>query len=353
MLISHSVFYFRSGKTQTAAQMMIKILTASDHRILVCAETNLAVDNLALRFLHEAKENYGPIRLGRQSDEMKEVALEGIILERLVRNRVQHKTRQQFYLTQHKRTVAEIFQESRIVFATCAGAGDPILDGQIFESVIMDEASMSTEPGALCPLVHRCCHLVLIGDHKQLGPHANGGACLSLFERLSRPGACVRANTTFLNEQHRMHPALCAFPSRTFYDGQLVTAAGLAETRKTPNTFFGGSAPVRFVNVSNGREERIQSSSWYNEVEIQRVLDVVGELLRDAELSASQITILTFYRAQQMKLRAALVSSTKAFPLVCSVDEYQGRENEVIIASTVRTGDSLGFCADERRVNVC
>jgi len=45
-----------TGKTTTAVEIMLQILKRSKHRILVCAETNLAVDNLALRFLHECDQ---------------------------------------------------------------------------------------------------------------------------------------------------------------------------------------------------------------------------------------------------------------------------------------------------------
>jgi len=109
-------------------------------------------------------------------------ALDGIHLETLVSNEVTKRPGQEFFLSRHKKVIDARFERCRIVFAACAGAGDPLLNGRQFQSVLMDEASMSTEPDVLCPLTHRCCHLVLVGDHKQLGPHANGGACMSLFE---------------------------------------------------------------------------------------------------------------------------------------------------------------------------
>lgn len=334
---------------------MMQILKRTDNRILVCAETNLAVDNLALRFLRE-NEYYGAIRVGGRNVDKRESALEEINLETCVRKEVTTKAGQSFLLSRHKKVINAMFKRSRIVFATCAGAGDPLLDGQQFDSVLMDEASISTEPGALCPLTHGCRHFVLIGDHKQLGPHASGGVCMSLFERLALP--CNPPTTmTLLNEQHRMHPELCLFPSHSFYDGQLLTAAGISAARKVPQAFFGGREPVRYLDVPNGREERIGSGSWYNEVEIQVVLQVLHELIsgkesfKDGSLTAAQITVLTPYRAQQMKIRERL-SGWRDAPEVNSVDGYQGRENDVIIVSTVRCAGSLGFCNDERRINV-
>eukprot|EP00978_Attheya_sp_CCMP212_P042523 scaffold260436_cov51-Attheya_sp.AAC.1 len=333
---------------------MLQILKLSSHRILVCAETNLAVDNMALRFLQESKVNYGAIRVGGTGK--RDGALESISLETLVRNQVTSRnTTQMFFLSRHKKIIRDLFNRSRIVFTTCAGSGDPVLDTEQFESVLMDEASMTTEPGALCPLAHGCRNFVLIGDHKQLGPQANSGTCVSLFERLTNPNSCLEAtpSVTFLNEQHRMHPGLCRFPSRTFYGGDLVTATGVLEARPIPKCVFSAKSPIRFINVVNGYEDRLGSGSWFNEVEIKCVLEVLRELLKSEkkEISAAQITVLTPYRAQQMKIRESL-SSWRDPPEVSSIDGFQGRENDVIVVSTVRCGFSLGFCDDEKRVNV-
>lgn len=338
---------------------MIQILSRSEHRVLVCAETNLAVDNLASRFLRECKSLHGAIRVGGHSVNKNDRLLDSILLESLVRKEVSQKPGQGFYLQRHKKVLDALFEQSRIVFSTCAGAGDPLLDGQVFESVLMDESSMTTEPGALCALAHGCHHLILIGDHKQLGPHANGGTCMSLFERLAHSSSVGNAvHLTMLNEQHRMHPSLCSFPSRAFYNGELFTADGLASARKVPTALFGGKHPIRFVNVPSGREERVGGGSWFNEKEIQCVSDVLTRLLADRgsdrnddKLSGKDITVLTPYRAQLLKIRERLKSWRDA-PEVNSVDGFQGRENEVIVVSTVRCNGSLGFCGDERRLNV-
>lgn len=332
--------------------MMLTILKYTNNRILVTAETNLAVDNLLLRFFQGNDEEYNIVRVRRLSDEGKQhKVLKNSNLENLVRRRVNLKMHQHFHLSLYKKTVSEVLEESRVVFTTCAGAGDPVLSKLVFQSVIMDEASMTTEAGALCALVHGCCHLILIGDHKQLGPHANGGNCQSLFERLSNPRTTVRAKTTFLCEQHRMHPKLCLFPSREFYDGRLLTAPNTEEARVVPTVFFGGESPFRFIDV-DGLEERIGNGSWYNEKEADTVLKVLSEFLHSDELTPTEITVLTFYRAQQMKLRERLLNWRWPTIEVSTVDGYQGKENEVIVLSVVRSRDSLGFCDDPRRSNV-
>jgi superfamily I DNA and/or RNA helicase len=95
-----------------------------------------------------------------------------------------------------------------------------------FDLVIIDEAGQSTEPDSLIPLQHGCRRLVLIGDPLQLPPTAMdtaGPMRKSLFERLmtwaQESGRCC-----MLEEQYRMHPAICNFASKEFYQGRLRTA---------------------------------------------------------------------------------------------------------------------------------
>ncbi len=73
-------------------------------------------------------------------------------------------------------------------------AGDGRLKGQDFYSVLIDESAQATEPECLIPLMVGCRQVVLVGDHRQLGPvitcreAAEAGLTQSLFERLVRLG---------------------------------------------------------------------------------------------------------------------------------------------------------------------
>jgi len=77
-------------------------------------------------------------------------------------------------------------------------------------------------------------------------------------------------------------------------------------------------------------------------------------------MTDQDIGIITPYRAQASKIRAALRTINTAIK-VASVEEYQGQERRVIIVSTVRSSRSfiehdlrhtLGFVANPRRFNV-
>lgn len=333
----------------------------------MCAETNLAVDNLALRMLDDEQFTAFPgfiIRVGsgdKVDDRLKTIHLKALVKGRIPKTSAHTgDIEKDFYLSRHTKIMNDILSGARVVFATTIGAGDPILNGQRFEFVVMDEASMSTEPSCLPALSHGCSRLVLVGDHKQLGPHACDSQCVSLFERLllETESKTTAAAVTMLNQQHRMHSKLCQFPSKTFYDEKLLTAPGVDKSRPIPNAVFGGKSPIKFVPVKNGREQRMKSGSWYNEVEIGYVLKIIKELTNKTgkdKLKGHDITILTPYRAQQARIQIQLRSTwekTDPLPEVCSIDGYQGRENEIIVFSAVRCGSSLGFCDDARRINV-
>ena len=327
----------------------------------------MAVDNLALRMLDNPKSSTTSgeiIRVG--SGDKVDDKLQSIHLEAMVKGKIPNTSshdadsEQDFYLSKHKKIMNEILSSARVIFATTIGAGDPTLNGQKFGFVIMDEASMSTEPSCLPALSHGCSRLVMVGDHKQLGPHACDSNCVSLFERLlsETEANAIPAAVTMLNQQHRMHSKLCQFPSKQFYDDKLLTATGIDGARLIPQAIFGRKSPIKFVPVKDGKEQRMKSGSWYNEVEIGYILKAVKDLTNQSgeqNLKGENITILTPYRAQQARIQIQLRNAWQQSdppPEVCSIDGYQGRENEIIVFSAVRCGSSLGFCDDCRRINV-
>lgn len=117
-------------------------------------------------------------------------------------------------------------QNAEVLCCTCVCAGDRRLRGQAMpklRAVLMDESSQACEPEALIPIVLGCRHLILVGDHCQLGPvvtckeAARAGLAQSLFSRLVLLGN----RPLRLQVQYRMHPALSRFPSDTFYEGSL------------------------------------------------------------------------------------------------------------------------------------
>ncbi|CAJ1357403.1 unnamed protein product, partial [Effrenium voratum] len=113
-------------------------------------------------------------------------------------------------------------------------------------------------------------------------------------------------------------------------------------------------------------EEHLEGESKANMAEALVVKDLVQGLLDRKEVPLTEIGVVTPYKGQVRVLRKLLQSKDalalgagladeEIFKLeIASVDNFQGREKEVIIFSAVRcnTWGSVGFLKDWRRLNV-
>jgi regulator of nonsense transcripts 1 len=237
------------------------------------------------------------------------------------------------------------------------------LKGLRFRAVLLDEATQAVEPEALIPVVHGAKQLVLIGDHRQLGPivmnkqAARAGFNQSLFERLILLGC----RPIRLQVQYRMHPCLSAFPSNAFYDGSLQNGVTAGErTRKALDfPWPDASSPMLFLVCSSPEEMGSSGTSYLNRLEATQCERIVTRFLRSGILP-SQIGVITPYDGQRafiqqhMQLTGALRKDLYAEVEVASVDAFQGREKDYIILSCVRSNDhqGIGFLSDARRLNV-
>ena len=84
----------------------------------------------------------------------------------------------------------EILKSADVICTTCVSAFDLRLKGYKFKQVLIDEATQATEPETLIPILKGAKHIILVGDHCQLGPvimckkASKAGLNQSLFERL-------------------------------------------------------------------------------------------------------------------------------------------------------------------------
>jgi len=132
-----------------------------------------------------------------------------------------------------------------------------------FRSVLIDEATQSTEPASLVPLLYGASQLFLVGDSQQLPPTvtdvgaARAGLATSLFERLQRCGL----EPLLLDTQYRMHPAIAAFPSAQFYANRLISAVS-PEDRPRPAGLAWPSpqSPIAFVSLAGGERRKVLSA---------------------------------------------------------------------------------------------
>lgn len=380
-----------TGKT-TALVELIRRAVRRGEKVLACAPSHMAVDNLferllaagerAVRLGHPARvlpdlqahtldllvESHENVRLAR------ELARDARMLKRqaakFTRARPEPGARQEMrqesreMLADARRLEAQaiesILDSADILCATTTGLDSQVLGQRRFDLAVIDEACQSTEPGCWIPLL-RCQRVVLAGDHCQLPPTvldpeaAEQGLGISLFERLVvLHGPAV---TRRLNMQYRMHEAIMEFSSLEFYDAELEAHPSVRRhlLRDLPGVQSNAltETPATFIDTAGaGYDEELEpgGGSRCNPQEAEVAVHRVQELL-EAGMAARDIAVITPYSAQARLLRQELPAADLE---IDSVDGFQGREKEAVVISLVRsnTRGEIGFLSDVRRMNV-
>lgn len=262
--------------------------------------------------------------------------------------------------------VNEILDWADIVCATNSGCGSELLSGRDFDTVIIDEATQSTEPSCWVPIT-LAERVIMAGDHKQLPPTVLSeeaeGLNRTLFPSLiDRHGEEIRG---ILEVQYRMHGDIMSFSNHQFYDGVLkadesVVSHNLDDLidgeirgEKITERALDADKPIVFLDTSNvdaPERSRKGSTSKENPKEAEIVKSLALKLL-DAGLKPENLAVITPYDDQ-----AGLINGKLDYEdlEVDTVDGFQGREKEVILLSLVRSneGGNIGFLDDVRRLNV-
>ena len=368
-----------TGKTVTSATVVYHMAKAGQGQVLVCAPSNVAVDHLAEK-IHAT--GLKVVRLAAKSREAVASNVEVLTLHYQVAHLATPETGDLRKLQQLKDEAGELsgadekrFRQLKraaerellsaadVICCTCVGAGDPRLSQFRFRCVLIDEATQAAEPEMLIPLVAGAKHVVLVGDHRQLGPvvmskkAAKAGLGQSLFERLNLMGI----QPIRLQVQYRMHPALSEFPSCTFYEGTLQNGVTAADRLQLDMAFPWPVAhrPHMFWTQLGVEELSASGTSYLNRTEAAAVEKLVTLLLR-CGVPPDSIGVITPYEGQRayvvqhMARVGSLRQQLYAAVEVASVDSFQGREKEYIILSCVRSNEhaGIGFLNDPRRLNV-
>ena len=274
-------------------------------------------------------------------------------------------------------------------------------------------ASQSLEADSLLPLRFNCTKLMLVGDPLQLPPCVLSKAgnifnlSHSLYFRLYSIFAKSSSNpVTMLDTQYRMHPDICRFPSRHFYEDRLATDPSVAvhmewfslkplflydltrsghEVDETGSSFNRGEA--RFIQnfcqhlishlayelTAESRDDEDEDEDDSTTASTDDIED--GESSStpsdaDAEIPGDErngshfrpisnedplsieiqqrIAVITPYKAQIRVLRHCIPPYIE----VMTADSSQGKEKDIVIISCVRSGDTIGFLNDSHRMNV-
>ncbi len=252
--------------------------------------------------------------------------------------------------------IEEILNSSQVICATNSTAGSEFLSDYVFDVIFIDEASQSTEPSCLIPIV-KGLKVVMAGDHKQLPPTVLNpeakGLSFTMFERFIR---IYPENAYMLKVQYRMNDIIKEFPSEEFYKGQLISDESVKDrklsdiTKKVGSTPVSDDTPVVFIDTE-GRfleKQKKGSRSKYNPEEAKAVRSIVDQL-KKLGVRSEDIGVITPYKDHEEYLKKILPNVE-----VKTVDGFQGREKEVIVISLVRSNpeEEIGFLDDLRRLNV-
>jgi superfamily I DNA and/or RNA helicase len=380
-----------TGKTTTVVELIRQAIRRGE-RVLACAPSNLAVDNLFERLLiarepvirigHPARvlpelrdhtldllvESHPDLKLAR------EWTKEAWVLRRQASKftraapapgarrdaREEAKRLLQDARQLESRLVDYLLDSAQVVCATLTGLNADLLGERQFDLVVIDEAAQSTEPPCWIPLL-RSRRLVLAGDHCQLPPTVvsndarREGYHVSLMERMvNRWGDLVACR---LNTQYRMHAQIMQFSSNEFYDAKLICADSVREHRlcdlprvsPVPLT----QTAIRFIETAGSdcvEQAEEGGESRENPGEAEFVARQVKELIQ-AGVAPSEIAVITPYAAQARLLRGLI---DDAGVEIDTVDGFQGREKEAVVISLVRSNakGEIGFLSDTRRMNV-
>ncbi|XP_014518833.1 uncharacterized protein LOC106776048 isoform X1 [Vigna radiata var. radiata] len=258
-------------------------------------------------------------------------------------------------------------RRSRMLFCTAASSARlHAVEHCRLEMLVIDEAAQLKECESNIPLqLPGIRHVVLIGDEKQLPAlvkseiSGKAGFGRSLFERLVLLGH----EKHLLNIQYRMHPSISLFPNMEFYDKQILDSPRVKERSYEKHFICGDMFKLySFINVAYGQDELDEGNSRKNRVEVAVVSEIVFELYKESVSRTRTVSVgvISPYKAQVIAIQDAIGKRIGGdvdhnFSVkVCTVDGFQGGEEDVIIISTVRYNNMgfVGFISNLQRTNV-
>ncbi len=380
-----------TGKTTTVIEL-IRQAVARGQKVLACAPSYLAVDNLLERLVRAGEI---AIRLGHPARVLKELQEHTLdllvdahpdvaVARRLIKEanqlydkaarftrarplpgaKQQMRAEARELIADARRIESQVadylLDSATVICATLTGVDGQMLRDRTFDLLVIDEAAQAVEPACWIPLL-RAGRVVLAGDHCQLPPTiisteaAREGLSVSLMERLLRDlGSQISRRLT---TQYRMHEAIMGFSSAEFYESSLVADTSVKTHLLTdlPNVAAGEltSVPLTFIDTAGaGYDEELEpdGESRRNPQEAEVVGRQIQHLL-DAGLSPRDIAVIAPYSAQVRLLREQLPIDGLE---IDTVDGFQGREKEAVVISLVRANakGEIGFLRDTRRMNV-
>ena len=379
-----------TGKTTTLVEAIYETLHR-ENQVLVCAQSNMAVDWIAEKLVDRGIQ---VLRIGnptRVNDKMLSFTYERrfeshpdypelwsvrkAIRETLsglrkrghdshdtIRNRL---SRLRYRATELEVKIdAELFDQARVIACTLVGSANRTLENHHFTSLFIDEAAQALE--AACWIaIRKADRVLLAGDHWQLPPTIKcpeaerGGLGDTLMQKIATKNPAV---VSLLTTQYRMREEIMGFSSNWFYQGQLKAAPEVSH-----RGILRIDSPLEWIDTSLldiPEEEQTENGSRINQAEaqiaIRQLHDYIEKIGKDRILDERiDFGVISPYKAQVQYLRQLIRRDAFFRPLrelitIHTVDGFQGQERDVILISLVRANERgrIGFLNDLRRMNV-
>jgi KaiC/GvpD/RAD55 family RecA-like ATPase len=270
------------------------------------------------------------------------------LLKNELSKRYSKKEREPYSVAELKYKSDEFIKEYPVIMSTTYSLRQSLSDKLFYDFVIIDESSqVDLATGALALSCAK--RAVIVGDTKQLPNVVDSDMQVKtdlVFKsyQLKEPyryatnsllssvlALLPQVPKTLLREHYRCHPKIIEFCNKKFYNDQLIIHSTYAQHR----------APLIVYKTAQGNHARQRSN--------QRQVDIIQqEIIPNENLQDVDLGIVTPYRNQTNLLQQTFEGTgIKAD----TVDKFQGRENTVIIISTV-DNEVSEFTDNPNRLNV-
>lgn len=242
----------------------------------------------------------------------------------------------------------EFIKDYPVIMSTTYSLRRSLAENVVYDYVIVDESSqVDLATGVLALSCAK--QAVIVGDLKQLPNVVDSETAENtdqIFKNYDIPESYrysshsllssvtevfPKVPKTLLKEHYRCHPKIIDFCNRKFYNDQLIILSEGQTERE----------PLLVYKTTEGNHARQREN--------QRQIDVIiQEIIPQQKLEGVNLGIVTPYRNQTIALQRTFQGTDIKAD---TVDKFQGRENDVIILSTV-DNEISEFTDNPNRLNV-
>jgi superfamily I DNA and/or RNA helicase len=318
-----------------------------DEMIYICQSKYypIKIGELANRieFLELSLTNFA---FDRKMKEYKEMSMQ--LLKSELCKRYSELKREPYTISELRQKSNEFIKDYPVIMSTTYSLRKSLSDKIFYDYVIIDEASqVDLATGALALSCAK--RAVIVGDIKQLPnvvdtdmqiktdmvfnsyklknpySYSNHSLLSTIIELLPT------VPKTLLKEHYRCHPKIIEFCNKKFYNSQLIVHTEYNDKRQ----------PLVVYKTAKGNHARERMN--------QRQIDIIKqEIIPNEKLENVDLGIVTPYRNQTNELQKTF---QETWIKADTVDKFQGRENDVIILSTV-DNEISDFTDNPNRLNV-